>query len=205
LRTLDPMAVIIIPEALLQATIDGCLASDRLSQKRLYLHFYGYGMAVCSRYVSSHTDALGVLNDGFLKVFTELNRFKPRHQNLEGSLKAWIRRILVNTAIDYLRRQKHQPHLYDNLEALPTVDAQADVAVEKMSYAYLLGLVAKLSPAYRMVFNLFVIDGYSHEEISKTLNINVGTSKSNLAKAKMNLQRMIMTEKKTDHYAKEAV
>jgi RNA polymerase sigma-70 factor (ECF subfamily) len=199
------MAVIIIPEALLQATVEGCVANDRLSQRRFYMHFYGYAMAVCSRYITGHDDVVGVLNDGFLKVFTELKRFEPRHHGVEGSIRAWMRRIFINTAIDYLRRQKLQPQLRDDLEMLPGSAVDVDAAAEKLSYNHLLGLVAKLSPAYRMVFNLFVIDGHSHEEISQLLNINVGTSKSNLAKAKMNLQKMILSEQKTEHYAKQAV
>jgi RNA polymerase sigma-70 factor (ECF subfamily) len=207
------MAVIIIPETLLQSTIDGCVAKDRASQKRFYMHYYGFALAVCSRYVSAYDDAVGILNDGYLKIFNELKNFTPRNNNLEGSLKAWMRRILVNTSIDYLRRNKNNPTLMDDMEGLQYHSkSHADDAASKLSYQELLALISRLSPAYRMVFNLFVIDGYSHEEISGMLHINIGTSKSNLAKARMNLQKMILNESnsemsavKKDNYERRAI
>lgn len=169
------------------------------------MHFYGYAMAVCGRYISGHDDVVGVLNDGFLKIFRELESFTARQPSIEASLKAWMRRIFINTAIDHLRKQRHQPQLRDDLEMMPGSQADAEAASAQLSYKHLLGLVAMLSPAYRMVFNLFVIDGFSHEEISQLLSINIGTSKSNLAKAKMNLQKMILSEQKTEHYANQFI
>lgn len=207
------MAVIIIPETLLQSTIDGCVAKDRACQKRFYMHYYGFALAVCNRYVTAHDDAVGILNDGYLKIFNELKNFSPRHQNLEGSLKGWMRRIMVNTSIDYLRRNKNNPTLMQDMEGLHFhSNSNVDDAASKLSYQELLAVIARLSPAYRMVFNLFVIDGYSHEEISGILHINIGTSKSNLAKARMNLQKMILAEKKSemseekkDNYERRAI
>ena len=171
--------------------IKGCVALKRESQKLLYTSFYGYAMAICLRYASSEDDAMEMVNDGFLKLFKELPAFKPHYENHYVSLKGFIKQIMIFTAIDgYRKNVKHTGHkeIEDDLCELPFICTQS---IDKMSYDELRMIVQRLSPAYRAVFNLFVIDGFTHEEISKQLNISVGTSKSNLAKARMNLQQMI--------------
>ena len=171
--------------------IQGCIELDRSSQKKFYANFYGYAITVCNRYVQIDDDAIEVMNDGFLKIFRELKRFEPRHNNLEASLKGWMRRIFINTAVDHLRKQKHR---FDTtgLPEYEQVTNEADNSpADRISHKELLEMITRLSPAYRTVFNLYVIDGYSHDEIGQLLNISPGTSKSNLSKARVNLQKMI--------------
>ncbi|MBC8035137.1 MAG: RNA polymerase sigma factor [Chitinophagaceae bacterium] len=168
-----------------------CAKLQRESQKKFYTTFYGYAMSVCLRYTSNPHDAVEIVNDGFLKVFKDLGSFKPKYENVEASLKGWIRQIMVHTAIDHFRKN-HKHQLY--LEMDDTVIEQEDQAgnsIDHMSYKEIMALVQRLSPVYRAVFNLYVIDGYKHEEIAKHLKITTGTSKSNLARARMNIQKML--------------
>ena len=178
----------------LKAIIDGCLQNDRRSQEQLFKLFYGKMLPVCIRYVSDRDTAQEVLQEGFIKVFEKLGAFDHK-----GSFEGWIRRIVANTAIDAIRKSKKDPYRTDNdndfkigaedlmvdREEMETVELKAQVAMEA---------VQKLSPAYRAVFNLYVLEEYSHKEIGAILGISEGTSKSNLAKAKMNLQK-ILSEK----------
>ena len=164
--------------------IEACKAKDPPSQKRLYQHFFNYGMTVCSRYASDREEAREILNDSFVKVFFGLDKYDPQR-----SFKGWINRIMVNTAIDYFRKRQSQPRVVDIVYAQHAeTSAQA---VSNLSAQELLAMVQKLSPAYRMVFSLHVIEGYKHEEIAKKLGITAGTSKSNLAKARVKLKAMI--------------
>ncbi len=162
----------------------GCKRKDRDSQRLLYQHYYSYALSVCTRYSRNTSEAKEVVNDGFMKVFGKIDQYKP-----ESSFKGWIRRIMINTSIDQYRKElKHQQH--DNLASVFSSVIQPQ-AITDLSHAELIGLVQKLSPAYRTVFNLHVIDGYTHEEIGKILKISSGTSKSNLLKARENLKRML--------------
>lgn len=143
-------------------------------------------MAVCMRYASTYEEAADILNEGFMKVFSNLHHYQPTHP-----LAAWIKRIMVNTAIDHYRRQrKTLPHL-DIDEAYAATDPNAETAIDQLSAAEIMALVQQLSPAYRTVFNLYVLEGYAHREIADMLGINEGTSKSNLAKAKARLQQLV--------------
>lgn len=178
----------------LKVIIDGCLKNDRRSQEQLFKLFYGKMLPVCIRYVNDRDTAQEVLQEGFIKVFEKLGAFDHK-----GSFEGWIRRIVANTAIDSIRKSKKDPYRTDNdndfkigaedlmvdREEMETLDLKAEVAMEA---------VHKLSPAYRAVFNLYVLEEYSHKEIGAILGISEGTSKSNLAKAKMNLQK-ILSEK----------
>lgn len=186
------MAVVKLHESLLQSLVQGCIQLDRASQKKFYMNFYGYALSVCHRYVQQEEDALEVMNDGFLKIFKDLNRFEPRHNNIEISLKAWMRRIFINTAVDHLRKHKHRMEINVPVENDSQLSNVGEWPADRFSHKELLEMIFNLSPAYRMVFNLYVIDGYSHEEISQLLHISPGTSKSNLSKARANLQKMIM-------------
>lgn len=181
-------------EDTLPALVAGCALLDRDSQKKLYAHFYGYAFSICHRYVSKEEETLEVVNDGFLKIFNELKHFLPRYDSFENSLKGWVRRIFINTAIDHVRKEKNRMvFMHDQIDAVENVSVPA-AGLERLSHKELLELITTLSPAYRMVFNMYVIDGYTHEEISGMLHIAVGTSKSNLAKARMNLQKMIINK-----------
>jgi RNA polymerase sigma-70 factor (ECF subfamily) len=199
------MGVSILPESTLISILDDCIQQKREGQKRFYKHFYGFGYTICQRYLSSHEDIVEVLNDGFLKVFTEVHRFEKRQDSLEGSLKAWIRRVLVNTSIDRLRKANQKKKLtIDHSHEMTNLSIQSQ-AISKLSYDELLKSINQLTPSYRAVFNLFVIDGYSHEEIGKMLNISPGTSKSNLAKARINLQKLLSSEIYSKKYEPKAI
>ena len=169
--------------------VEGCLKADRRYQKLLYERYYGAMMTVCMRYVSNREEARDILHEGFMKVFTHLTKFEK-----QTNLGAWIRRIMVNTAIDVYRKNAKQPESVEINTALHESDYSD--AVSDMSADEILSLVQKLSPAYRTVFNLYVLDGYAHREIGEMLGISEGTSKSNLAKARVKLQKMILDRQK---------
>ena len=174
--------------------IKGCMKGDRESQKMLYKHYYGYAMSVCVRYAHSMEEAQEIMNDGFLKVFTKINQYDPNR-----SFKGWLRRIMINTAIDYFRSNKNHYHHHE-IELAEGEQEKEDI-LRDLSYNEIIALVQRLSPGYRTVFSLYVIEGYTHEEISEKLNINVGTSKSNLSKARANLRSMLAKYDK-EAYAK---
>jgi len=161
-------------------------------------------MAISMRYCNSKDDAMEVVNDGFLKIYRELHNFKPAHSSFEASLKGWMKTIFVHTAIDHYRKNKKN-YLVGEMEDahFEMADAQ-ETAIDKMSYAEIIEMVQRLSPVYKTVFNLFVIDGFKHEEIAKQLNITVGTSKSNLAKARANIQKML-SESLIKRYEQRAI
>jgi len=151
----------------------------------LYKEFYSYGMAICRRYSLNDYDAADILNDGFMKVFTHIERYDP-----SKPFKSWIARIITNTAIDHYRMNlKFSAH--DDVDEYENIGDAAKV-YDELAYKDLLVLVQGLSPAYRTVFNLYAIDGYSHDEIADLLKISVGTSKSNLFKARQKLQEKLI-------------
>ena len=167
--------------------IEGCLAQDPKCQKLLYEHYFGYGMNICLRYSKNREEAEEILHNSFLKVFNRLDSFK---NDLE--FRPWLRRILINASIDYYRVQHKHHHLsIENIE---------EVGSEEMPYPVIspnedmLPLVQKLPPAYRMVFNLFVMEGYKHREIAELLSISVPTSKSNLTRAKVKLKTLYFSK-----------
>ena len=165
--------------------LSGCIKGNRKSQKLLYEQYYGFAMAICLRYSDNYHQAVEIVNDGFLKVFTKLNMYNPNK-----SFKGWVRRIMINSAIDHFRKeQKHagmgQIDHYEAASFAPTPE-------QKMSYDEVIQQIQMLSPSYRAVFNLYVIDGYKHHEISEILDISIGTSKSNLSRARLLLQRALI-------------
>ena len=184
--------------------IQGCLRANRGSQKEFYELFYGYAMGICLRYCTNHDDAIEITNDGFLKIYKALHTFNPQHSNVEASLKGWMKRIMINTAIDHLRKNNQRfliaeisDHHFDTEDAVET-------SVDRMTYKEILAVIQQLSPVYRTVFNLHVLDGYKHEEIARQLKISVGASKSNLAKARMNIQKMLK-EADFNYYEHKAI
>ncbi len=171
--------------------VGACALNNRESQKVIYSSFYGYAMAICDRYANRQDDAMEILNDGFLKVFREIHHYQPAYADVVSSFKGWLRKIMVYTAIDHFRKnQKHQMVTeLDNV--VYQVAAVNEDAVDKISYDEIIKAVQELSPGYRTVFNLFVIEGLSHDEISRHLDISTGTSKSNLSKARRQLQKIL--------------
>lgn len=175
----------------LKTIVEACLRGERRAQERLFQTYYGKMLAVCMRYLSDRDSAQEILQVSFLKVFDKLEFF-----DFTGSLEGWIRRIVTNTAIDHLRKAKKDPFLSDQDNDFVTGSSDPMVESEQIALLDLKAKVAieaigKLSPAYRAVFNLYVIEEHTHKEIAEILGISEGTSKSNLAKAKMNLQRLL--------------
>lgn len=151
-------------------------------------------MAICDRYANKQDDALEILNDGFLKVFKEIHHYQPAYSDVVSSFKGWVRKIMVYTAIDHFRKnQKHK--LVTQLDPVEYQMAtnSAD-AIDKLSYDEIIRAIQDLSPGYRTVFNLFIIEGLSHDEIAEKLDISTGTSKSNLSKARKQLQKLLYTQ-----------
>ena len=142
-------------------------------------------MSVCLRYAPTRESAMEVLNDGFLKVFTRLDQYDPVQP-----FKGWLRRILINTAIDHYRQEvRHQHETVEPFEQ--TIASQTPNALSQLAHDDLMELIQRLSPAYRLVFNLYVMDGFTHEEIAGQLGISIGASKSNLARARENLRQLL--------------
>ena len=182
------------------ALVDGCLLGERRSQQRVYEMFYGKMMAVCMRYTKNTDQAKDILQDGFIKVFRSMVSF-----NRAGSFEGWIRRIVVNTAIDHFRRSKNAYLLLGeerSIEDFGDQDAEDNLAdddgeeVWDVKPADVINAMQKLTPAYRTVFNLYCFEEMTHKEIAEVLGINIGTSKSNLAKAKNNLKKLLRKEHK---------
>ncbi|HMI79462.1 MAG TPA: RNA polymerase sigma factor, partial [Ferruginibacter sp.] len=146
---------------------------------------------------NNEEDAVEILNDGFLKIFKEVHRYKPAYTNEINSFKGWLRKIMVCTAIDHFR--KNQKHRVVGELDIASVHASVHEAngLDKVSYDEIIRFIQNLSPAYRTVLSLFIIEGFSHEEISGQLGISVGTSKSNLAKARKQLQKILFTQNQT--------
>lgn len=170
----------------IQILIGGCLKNDRRSQEELYKRFYPAAMALCLRYVRDRNDGVEVLNDSFLKVFRQISRYDAS----KGALYTWIRTIVINTALDSLRRQKAIPDremLPDNAEE-PGIDNEA---ISKMGGDELLNSIYQLPVTARLVFNLYNIDGYSHREIGALLGISEGTSRWHLNDARRQLRIII--------------
>ncbi len=138
-------------------------------------------MAICLRYTDNYQQAVEIANDGFLKVFTKLDMY-----NQSKSFRGWLRRIMINSSIDHYRKEQKHNGL-DNVEH-QNIKSPVPTAVDKMSYDEVIRQIQQLTPAYRAVFNLYAVDGYSHKEISQMLNISIGTSKSNLSRARKHLQ-----------------
>jgi RNA polymerase sigma factor (sigma-70 family) len=180
----------------LNLQIRGCALNQRESQKKLYNSFYGYAMSICDRYTSRDEDASEILNDGFLKIFKEIHHFKPAYSDVVSSFKGWLRKIMVYTAIDHFRKYHKHQNVIDLETAVVHLPVEKETAFDKISYDEIIRFIQDLSPAYRAVLNLFIVDGFSHEEIAGQLGISVGTSKSNLAKARKQLQKILYHQNK---------
>ena len=164
--------------------ICACVRKERWAQQLLYEEFYSSLMAVCLRYSRSEDEAMDLLHESFIKIFRSINKYKPG-----TSLGAWMRRITVNTAIDYYRRNNRRRT--ENIDTAYDLKSQHADAVSQFSEREILAAVQKLSPAYRTVFNLYIIEGYSHKEIAQKMQITESTSRSNLVKARTKLQKMV--------------
>ena len=169
----------------LHQLIRGCIKQDRKCQKMLYKAFYGFAMGICLRYANSRDEAAEVMNQGFFKVFTHIESY-----DISRPFKAWLGKIMMNVSIDFYRANLKMAYTEDLDKAEHISDGE--LGDRNLNYNDLLAMVQQLPQAYRTVFNLFAIEGYSHEEIGEMLNINAGTSKSNLHKARQKLKQMIL-------------
>jgi len=161
-----------------------CKRGKRGSQEELYRRFASPMYGLCLQYASCEEDAQDILQDGFIKVFTKLEQVKN-----PSALPGWIRRVMINTALEKYRSQVLLQRVDDIKEEMG--EASDTGAYEDLTCDELVGLIQTLSPRYRMVFNLYAIEGYSHQEISESLGISTGTSKSNLSRARAILQDKI--------------
>lgn len=172
--------------------INLCKQSDRRGQEQLFRHYYGKMMAVCQRYIHDKDSAQEVLQEGFIKVFEHIKGY-----DFKGSFEGWMRRIIANCAIDAIRKVRKDTILTDNDGDFKHLDDSGEdseqLDLTSIKAAEAMKAIDQLSPAYRNVFNLYVFEEYTHREIAELLGISEGTSKSNLAKARANLQ----------HYLKE--
>lgn len=163
--------------------IKGCLKKDESCQRALFEQYAGKMMTVCLRYSGERQEAEDILQESFVKVFAHLHQYK-----FKGSFEGWIRRIVANTAIRMVEKKMHFSVITDDIQ--PAQQANADI-LSKLSEEELLKLIGNLPPGYRLVFNLYVMEGYSHEEIAGMLQITAGTSRSQLSKAKNMLKQRI--------------
>ena len=175
----------------LNLQIRGCALNQRESQKKLYNSFYGYAMSICDRYTSREEDASEILNDGFLKIFKEIHHFKPSYADVVSSFKGWLRKIMVYTAIDHFRKNQKYQNIGELDAGVIQLPVDEESVIDKISCDEIISHIQDLSPAHRTVLNLFIVEGFSHEEIAGQLGISVGTSKSNLAKARKQLQKIL--------------
>lgn len=172
-----------------QEIIAGCRNKDRAVQEHLYKMYYSMFLKVCARYAKSMQDAEQLLNDGFLKVFTQVDNFKNA-----GSFAGWMQRIMINTCLDYLRGAALKEEMVMHVNAIPAEESNISVnneALENIEFRELVTLVQGLPTMTRTVFNLFVFDGYNHKEISEQLEISEGTSHWHVHQARNILQKKI--------------
>lgn len=165
--------------------IEGCIKGDRFSQSRLYYLFHQKMFIVCLRYARSREEAEEILQEGFMKVFEFIHQYK-----FAGSFEGWIRRIMVNCALQKYRSKGHLRPVID-MDATTVADKSHEEIIATLGTKELLHMVQQLPPAYKMVFNLYVFEGMKHKEIAQLLNISEGTSKSNLSDARTLLQKAV--------------
>lgn len=169
--------------------ITACKRGDRLAQRELYERYSRKMFAVCLRYIRQRDEAEDVLTEGFMKVFLNISNFKEA-----GSLEGWIRRIVVNECLGTLRKQRLM-YVENNIEDFVEVSENMDHSTQ-MHADELMDLIQDLPTGYRTIFNLYAIEGYSHKEIAEMLNISENTSKSQLSRARVFLQKKMEQEKK---------
>ena len=169
----------------IQQLIEGCKKNDRKAQELLFKKFYVAMSSLCIRYINDQQDAMQVLNDGFLKVFQNIDAYNP----YKASLYTWIRKIVINTALDFLRKKP----LFNSTD-LSDIEEESSVEnsiIQKMNADDLLNTIKQLPAATQLVFNLYTVDGFNHREIAETLNISEGTSKWHLSEARRQLKQLL--------------
>ena len=168
----------------LHKTVLGCQDGNPVAQRELYDMFKSKMFGICLRYAGNYHDAEDIMQEGFIKVFEKINQF-----GFKGAFEGWIRKIMVNTALEKYRMHFQTVSLQDNpaeSEQEQEIDVTSNIEVKE-----LLNIIQDLTPRYRLVFNLYALEGYSHKEISEMLQITEGTSKSNLSRARVILQERV--------------
>lgn len=176
------------------AVIESCKQNNRESQQQLYRLLYGYAYSITYRYANDEQEANALVNDSFLKLFRNIGIFKNGNStDVFNSFKGWFRKIILNTCIDHYRSNKKLKTelVVDNVSSFVDTHENGE---DKLRYKEIISTVKQLSTAYRTVFNLHVVAGFSHEEIAGLLGISVGTSKSNLSKAKEHLRTLLQNK-----------
>ena len=172
----------------LKKLVKGCIKGERSAQQVLYERYYPKMMGICYRYARDSDEAKDLMHDGFIKIFKSLHKYK-----FSGSLEGWMRRLMINSAIDHYRK-------YKNIFSLSETNVQEEFTEQEnndediysnFNTQMIMEAVQNLSTAYRTVFSLYAIEGYSHKEIAEKLNISIGTSKSNYSKARLNLRNQL--------------
>jgi RNA polymerase sigma factor (sigma-70 family) len=168
--------------------LQGCIEKDLSAQKHLYDRFAKKMMGVCLRYATSREEAQDLLQDGFIKVFDKISSFKG-----SGSLEGWIKRIMVNTALDNFRKNKNE-RMHVEIDHEHMLFNTGDGVHDKLGADDLLKIIQQLPTGFRTVFNLYAIEGYSHKEIGELLGIAESTSKSQYSRARAHLQKAVQLE-----------
>ncbi|MCJ8292708.1 MAG: sigma-70 family RNA polymerase sigma factor [Crocinitomicaceae bacterium] len=163
--------------------VSSCKKNDNAAQKEFYTRYFSYGMSISSRYAKDRDEAAWILNQAFMNFFQNLKKFDS-----SKPCKPWLRKIIINTAITHNKKYYKNEFVMD--EQTMNVSTESD-AESSMMHQSIMEEIRQLSPAYRMVLNLYIIEGYKHNEIAKKLNISIGTSKSNLFKAKEMLRQKL--------------
>ncbi|MEP7252884.1 MAG: sigma-70 family RNA polymerase sigma factor [Ginsengibacter sp.] len=172
--------------------INGCKEKNQKHQKTLYERYRAFALKTVFRYIYNYEEAIEVTNDGFVKFFLSIDKFRwENDEDVEKLLTGWLKRIMVNTSIDLLRKKMLLPEIGGIPDYVWDIKDKSASADQAIIYKELMILVKKLPPAYRIVFNMHVIDGYTHIEIADQLGIPVGTSKSNLLRAKALMQKFL--------------
>jgi RNA polymerase sigma factor (sigma-70 family) len=164
--------------------IAACIRSERWAQQKLYELHYGKLMTTSMRYSNNKEDALDILHEGFIKIFANLKKYQA-----DTSLLAWMRRVVVNSAIDYYRKEIR--HKADDIEKAYTLHTDEVDAVSRCTEQEILACIQQLPASYRTVFNLFAVEGFSHKEIADATGISESTARANLAKARQRLQQLL--------------
>jgi RNA polymerase sigma factor (sigma-70 family) len=174
--------------------LNGCIEKKPASQKALYSKYAYKMMGVCLRYCTSREEAEDILQDAFIKIFTKITSFKK-----DGSFEGWIRTIVVRTAIDHFNtnKKKYDELAYEELKEMG--DFTYNETLEQISTDELLEMINEMPEGYRIVLNLYAIEGYNHKEISEMLNISEGTSKSQLSRARKHLEIILIKKNRVPH------
>lgn len=174
--------------------ISYCLQGDRFAQKSLFEKYAGKMMATCLRYATDRSDAQDILQEAFIKVFKNLKNFEKK-----GSFEGWIRTIVINTALNKKNKLSfsREKHVEENFLDVNNYEPSV---ISRLTADEILKFIDKLPEGYRIVFNLYVVEGYSHKEIGKLLDIKEASSRSQLAKARRMLQEIILVQNAIQHY-----